>query len=142
MAVSSRGRSLEVEPINLTPLLDCILNLIFFFLLATTIKETKQAIEVQIPQAEVGAQKPEGQKEIVITIGSGGQLFLNDDAVTSGQLRTRLSEMGKEPSPEVPVRIRGDREAHLQAFVDVVSVCLESGHPNYILDIKKTKQGP
>jgi len=141
MTVGGRGRHQEVEPINLTPLLDCILNLIFFFLLATTIKENIQVMEVQLPQTGVSATVQTLPKEIVVTIGKDGSIFYDNDAITSGQLKTRLAEAAKASEP-VPLRIRGDQDVRLQTLVDVLSVFQETGYPKFRLDTKLIAGGP
>jgi len=131
-----RGRNQELEPINLTPLLDCILNLIFFFLLATTIKQDTRVMEVRLPDAGAATTVTKLPKEIVVTISANGSILYGDDVVTSAQLKTRLAEAVKEPGGPVPVRIRSDRDARVQVFYDVVSIFRESGHPNFQFETK------
>jgi biopolymer transport protein ExbD len=142
MATASRPRGLEIEPLNLTPLLDVLFNLIFFFLLATTLKEQKRVMEVEIPRAGVHSEAPQSEREWVVTIGPEGGLFLNDDAVTSGQLKQRLSDAATMPGRPLPVRIRSDRVTQAQILVDVMSICHESGHPNFFLEVKPTTSPP
>jgi len=136
VAKAVRARGLEIEPLNLTPLLDVLFNLIFFFLLATTLKEERSVMEVQLPQAGVHSEAPKAEREWVVTIGPEGSIFLNDDAVTSAQLKVRLSDATKMPGRPLPVRIRIDRATPGQALVDVMSICHESGHPNFGLEVK------
>jgi len=132
MTTGARSRNQELDPINLTPLLDCILNLIFFFLLATTIKENTRVMDVQLPQAGVSTQAPQVPKEMVVTIGFEGNIFLNEDAVTSAQLKTRLADV----STSLPIRIRTDKSARVQPFFDVMSICRETGHSALSCDVK------
>jgi biopolymer transport protein ExbD len=140
--MAGRGRNTELDPINLTPLLDCILNLIFFFLLATTVKTSSQVMEVQLPQSGVGVTPIKVPKEIVVTIVSNGSIFYDNDAVTSAQLKARLAKAVKEPSGPVPIRIRSDRDARVQALYDVVSIFRESGHPNFQWETKPFGRAP
>jgi len=142
MAAVRHARERELDPINLTPLLDCILNLIFFFLLATTIKEETRVMEVQLPRTETGVTAPAPQKEIVVTIGRDGSMFFNNDAVTTAQLKARLAEAVQGPAEPLPVRIRSDRDARVQAFYDVVSIFRESGHPDFRFETKPVGVAP
>jgi biopolymer transport protein ExbD len=142
MASAPRPRGLELEPLNLTPLLDVLFNLIFFFLLATQLREEKRVIEVQIPQAGVHTETQRPEREWVVTIGPEGSLFLNEDAVTSGQLQEQLAEAAKEPEKALPVRIRIDQATPGQAIVDVMEICHETGHPNFGLEVAKRERGP
>jgi biopolymer transport protein ExbD len=141
MAYISRGRELDTEPLNLTPLLDCILNLIFFFLLATQIKDEKTpTIEIQVPKSGIQAKAQMEKERIRVTISEQGALFYDNDAVTSAQLRSRLEESAKSNPDPLPVQIVGDRRSNLQAFVDVVEMCLDTGHSNYQLILDKRKE--
>jgi biopolymer transport protein ExbD len=142
MATVHRPRGLELEPLNLTPLLDVLFNLIFFFLIATQLKQEKRVMEVQIPRTGVHSQAVDSQREWVVTIGPTGSIFLNDDAVTSAQLKTRLTDAAKMPDTPLPVRIRGDQITPLQALVDVMTICYESGHPNVGVEVEPRAQGP
>jgi biopolymer transport protein ExbD len=138
----ARGRNQELDPINLTPLLDCILNLIFFFLLATTIKQNIQVVEVQLPQTSVSTTPPSVPKLIVVTIATDGRILLDKDVVTSAQLKTRLAEFVKQPGGSPPIRVRGDRDAHLQVFFDVLSVFRELGDIKFDFETKPPGRAP
>ncbi len=142
MPADRRIRRSDLEPINLTPLLDCILNLIFFFLLATTIKERMNVLEVEIPQSGVSSPAPEERRELEVTIAADGAIFLNDDRVTSAQLRTRLGDARTSDGQPLPVRIRSDKTAQAQVLVDVMSICLETSHPTFSLQVKPSAPLP
>jgi len=142
MVGPGRTRNLELDPINLTPLLDCILNLIFFFLLATTIKEYTEVIEVQLPRADSGVARPEIQKEIVLSIARNGSIFFGEDAVTTAQLKARLATMAQEPDKAIPVRVRSDGDARVQTFYGVISICRESGYPTFQFEARPKERGP
>lgn len=142
MAARTRSRGLEVEPLNLTPLLDVLFNLIFFFVLATTLKEETQVMEVKLPKSAVHERSPAEKREWVVTVGRKGEIFLNEDAVTTEQLRIRLSAAARLMPEPLPVRIRCDRQTPVQVLVDVMSICHESGHPTFALEVKGEKKGP
>jgi biopolymer transport protein ExbD len=142
MALGTRPRTLELEPLNLTPLLDVLFNLIFFFLLATTLREETHLMEVQIPRGSAASEAAKPEEEMVVTIGPDGSIFLNDDQVTSAVLKTRLSELDRNATKPKPVRIRSDQATPAQALVDVMSICHESGHPNIGLEVKPPTRGP
>jgi biopolymer transport protein ExbD len=141
MAKRTQARGLELEPLNLTPLLDILFNLIFFFVLATTLKEETPAMIVHVPKSDAATSVPNEEREWVVTIAPDGSLFLNDDAVTSGELETRLTQAAKEPGDPRPVRIRSDKTAQAQYLVDVMEILLEAEHPDFFLDVDR-RRGP
>jgi biopolymer transport protein ExbD len=112
-------QSLEDEELNLTPLLDCIFNLVFFFLVATNLKQEQAQLEVQLPQAPIQtAQAP--PESIVITIGASGEIVLNGETVARDQIETALTA-ATLARPGMPVEVLSDADAPMQSFVDVAT---------------------
>lgn len=142
MATRMRPRGLEIEPLNLTPLLDILFNLIFFFVLATTIKEDLPAMKVSLPESKTDSTIPLEKRDWIVTVSAEGQIFLNDDAVTSGELKTRLTAAAESGEEVRRVRIRLDRQTPAQFIIDVMGIARESKHPNVSLDIKRVTGKP
>ena len=49
-----RGAEQDESEVNLTPMLDVIFNLLFFFILATTLRQDYLEIAVDLPSMEHG----------------------------------------------------------------------------------------
>ena len=58
--------------LNLTPLLDIIFNLIFFFILATNIRDREQYMEIQIPSATTAEELAVQQQIPVVALTKEG----------------------------------------------------------------------
>ena len=142
MAVAKPPRGLEIEPLNLTPLLDVLFNLIFFFLFATQLKEEQRVMEVQIPKSGVHRQAPNPDEELLVTINQEGKILFGEDFVTTGELKQRLTEAGGPADRPLPVRIRCDQGTPAQFLFDIMTVSYESGHPNCFWDVKPTDLAP
>jgi len=140
MPIPGRGREFDIEPLNLTPLLDCILNLIFFFLVATTLKTEWQSMKVDLPQAANMPIATEEKEYLRVAFAADGRILLNEDTVTSAQLRARLEEMAKTQPEPLPVRLFGDAKSDFQTFIDVMEILRETGHlkSQVFLDKRKT----
>ncbi|MBN1475319.1 biopolymer transporter ExbD [Candidatus Sumerlaeota bacterium] len=117
----------EDEEMNLTPLLDCIFILIFFFLVATTIREDEARLEVRLPEAPIESTAQQ-REAIGVVITAEGEIFIGGEMIPRGALETRLAEI-TETRPGDPVEIVSDGEAPMQAFVDVVSALVHLGIP-------------
>jgi biopolymer transport protein TolR len=95
-----------LSEINMTPLVDVMLVLLVIFLV--TAPMLNSAIKLNLP-GESAAQITE-QKPVAISINKDGQYFLNDRAVSFGELEGELKTIaGKNPKQQI----------HLRADVDV-----------------------
>lgn len=114
----------EFEPaLNLTPLLDVIFNLIFFFILATTIKESQAFLDVALPyseQAQLGEEK--SAHTLIITVKENNEVFLRETKVEINALPGELKKI-KEGERIDDVIVRGDAKAYHQTIVRVLDAC-------------------
>ncbi len=118
----------ELQPgLNLTPLLDVLFNLIFFFILATTIKESQAFLNVSLPYSE---QAQETQKKppssLVIVVNDDNEILIQNSKVAINTLGDELKEMKKTGQIQ-QVLIRGDANAYHQTIVSVLDACAEAG---------------
>jgi biopolymer transport protein ExbD len=117
----------EEEEMNLTPLLDCIFILIFFFLVATTIREDEARLEVRLPEAPIESTT-QPREAIAVVITAQGEIFIGEEMISRETLETQLAAV-TEARPGDPVEIVSDGEAPMQAFVDVMSALVHLGIP-------------
>ena len=125
----------EETSINLTPLLDVIFNLIFFFLLATTIKQTQALIEINLPGAREASVVEEKEMPLVVSVNAEDEIYFNEELVTLEVLETRLEEVSERK--EKIVIVRGDSQTHHQTIVDVLDVCSRTGFTQVKLEVEK-----
>ena len=123
------------ESINLTPLLDVIFNLIFFFLLATTLRQTQAFIEVDLPSAKQAAVAEAPKKKIEITLTVDNRLYLNDREVDFDELENRLREI--DPEKVERVILKGDAGARHENVVRVLDICSAAGHLGVSVEVRK-----
>jgi biopolymer transport protein ExbD len=115
----------EDEEMNLTPLLDCIFILVFFFLAATTLRDEQSRIEVQLPRAAATPTENLPQSlEVVIT--AQGEIMIAGDKVEPAGLDQALTTL-TESRPGEPVEVVSDAQAPMQSFVDVISALSRLG---------------
>ena len=114
----------ELEPsLNLTPLLDVVFNLIFFFILATTIKQSEAFISVALPESsQAQVSEPRPSTTVIITVTGENAIMLDGEAQTAEQLEESLRERGKSQAIENVV-IRGDAKAYHETIIEVLDAC-------------------
>lgn len=109
----------EEEEMNLTPLLDCIFILVFFFLAATTLRDQQSRLEVRLPRAAVEATAP-AQTTLQVVIDAQGVIHIGDEVVEPAALDQTLAALVAGRRGE-PVEVVSDAQAPMQAFVDVAA---------------------
>ncbi len=122
------------DSINLTPLLDVIFNIIFFFILATTIREAKSFLEVQLPSSSEAAAREAETATLIITVTDTNKIYLNEREVTPKDLEALLKEPDVANVREII--IRGDAKAYNQTIVDVLDACARAGHYAVSIEVK------
>ena len=116
----------EEYGINLVPIIDVVVFLLTFFLVATKFAEVERDVRVKPPSSRNARPITTMPEELVINVTRGGSFFVG------GQQR-RLDDIGQllqeavRANPHQSVVIRGDRFAVLQFAVNVLVLCEKYG---------------
>jgi biopolymer transport protein ExbD len=117
----NRVRAGLIAGINITPLTDVVLVLLVIFMIATPLL-MRSEIKVNLPRTADAA----AQKNIVVTIDSAGNVYVDGGRVALAQLAPTLSAtLGKRPN--APVIIMGDRDVRYDLVVRVLEIARTSG---------------
>ena len=122
------------DSLNLTPLLDVIFNLVFFFILATTIREAKSFLEVQLPSSSEAAAREAETATLIITVTETNKIYLGEREATPEDLEALLREPGVAKVKEIIVR--GDAKAYNQTIVNVLDACARAGHYAVSIEVR------
>ena len=107
---------------NLTPMIDCTLNILFFFMVTTTFMSLEKEMGLNLPESKSGEPETAAPKEIVINILADGRMKVGDTYFEMDQLVDHLQKAALADA-ETPVTIRGDRETALQNAVRAMDAC-------------------
>ncbi|WP_458527358.1 ExbD/TolR family protein [Onishia taeanensis] len=102
-------RRREPVEINLTPLIDVVFLLLIFFMVSTTF-ETRQALELELPESTSAASVESAP--VVLVINAGGGYRLGDTAVAQQDLATALAREAKAARAQGLVIEADGRVAH------------------------------
>lgn len=91
MNFSARRR--EEPLVDVTPLIDIIFQLVIFFMVSTTFV-TEQGIEVDLPRSSSQTILRE-RNDIQVKVTADGAIYVDEEAVSWEQLRSRLREQAK-----------------------------------------------
>ncbi len=132
-AVVSRSRTKRrpMADINVVPYIDVMLVLLIIFMV--TAPMLMQGVQVELPTANTDPVDNQDPEPLIISIDSGGQLFLNlgQDEKQALELATITQRVGAimRRSPEKPVLVWGDRAVSYGEVVTLMAALQEAGAP-------------
>lgn len=118
---------LKVEPLeepylNMTPMVDVILNLLIFFMLGSRFAAEEQQVDIQLPRVSQAQPLTAPPDEIVINVFADGRLVVDQKSVSATDLERLLAE-AHERYKDQAVLIRGDGKVDYQSVMDILSIC-------------------
>lgn len=135
-----RVKKVEDEPfeIMLIPMIDCMLVIIIFFLVSTTMKIHEKELPIDLPTASAALQVESPPDLFIIGVDRAGVAYLSTgdamEPVNAQQLSQRISEVAKA-DPNRRVRIDGDRATPFEDVIRVVDLCQFQGLKNVGLHV-------
>jgi biopolymer transport protein ExbD len=106
------------DDINITPMLDLAYVLVVIFIIMTT--ASVQGVKVDLPHGSntVSLAVP---KTKVISVNSGGQVFIDAIPVSLAELEAKLRD-AKAITPDLPIVLKGDRQSQYEKIMNVLDV--------------------
>lgn len=113
---SSTQEAAEEAAIDLTPMLDVVFVMLFFFIVTSSfIKES--GVEVNRPQADTASSQDKGN--ILIAVTADGQVWLDKQVVDVRSVRAHVERMRIE-QPDGVVVVQADQDARTGLVVQVM----------------------
>jgi biopolymer transport protein ExbD len=131
-----RNHDEENFELPLVPMIDMMLVLLIFFMVATTLKDTQPQLPVTLPDSSASLDVKVEPNVLVIGIDSLGQKYLDGNPTTSEDLTRRLALAAKDPTQ--PVRLDIDRDARYEQIVEVLDLCQFEGLKNVGFHTRKS----
>ncbi len=118
-----RGRRIRRE-INIVPLVDVLMVLIFFFLMTMQFREAR-LLNITLPEMETaGVNRPETQ--LVLAVTRDGDYYLNQQRVSLDEMERALRVQG-ETDRRRPVLLIIDEEAPVREATRIMDLSRKSG---------------
>ncbi len=125
-AAQPRRRRKLMGEINVVPYIDVMLVLLIIFMITAPLMTHK--IEVALPEVDIGRYDEPAPEvpPITLSITQDGNVYWNDEPVTTQLLESRLSvEAQKTPQPQI--NVRGDKTTKYRTVKDVVEIAQQQG---------------
>ena len=116
-----RRTELKKGQLDIAPLVDVVFLLLIFFMLTSSFI-FQPGIKVNLPKAVTSEALHE--KSLVILVTNSDVIYLNDRAITSKELNSRLRIAAKEKKP---LLIKADRRASMGKIVEIWDMCRDAG---------------
>ena len=115
---TKRGHG-TMHELNITPLLDLVFVLLVIFIITTP--QMMNNLEMTLPSPKPPPPTREQPKINRINVAANGQITLNEQNVTTAELKAGLQTM-KAADPDLKVVVKGADETDYQNMVSVLDV--------------------
>jgi biopolymer transport protein ExbD len=115
---TKRGHG-TMHELNITPLLDLVFVLLVIFIITTP--QMMNNLEMTLPSPKPPPPTKEKPKINQINVAANGQITLNEQNVTTAELKAGLQTM-KAADPDLKVVVKGADETYYQNMVSVLDV--------------------
>jgi len=126
----------EEPTLNLTPMIDVILTLIIFFMVATKFSEEERSIDLKLPSAaKPGTNPAVGMTPKIVNVQADGSVYLGSQPVSLMQLSGDLTAL-RAKNPRLQVVVRGDQAATHGRMSEVYAAVRQAGIPELGIAVK------
>ena len=112
--------------LQIAPMIDVTLLLLFFFMLAGKITKGDKLLDIKVPIAATGRIPADEGARDVVNIDEKGQLFSGSLPVTKKELTEHLKQRFRD-YPPLKLYIRADAATPGKKIKEVMAVAAESG---------------
>ena len=138
MAVKiNRGNALVA--LNLTAMIDVVLLLLIYFMVASRLNEEERTLDIPLPSAANAMPMTAEPSELVVNIDESGKFIVDDQVIKPADLGALVTRAVVDNPLRPAVIIRADRRVPIQSPVSVMDVCIKCGAA-YSLSIADEEQ--
>ncbi|MDZ4821412.1 MAG: biopolymer transporter ExbD [Planctomycetota bacterium] len=130
-----RTQPLEEPAINLTPMIDVILVLIIFFMVATKFTEEERNLDLKLPTVATASQPTTAPDPKIVNVQQSGAILLGKEPVTLTELTQQLTS-ARAQYKRLNVLIRGDQLATHGQMAAVYDACKQAGIAELAISVR------
>jgi biopolymer transport protein ExbD len=130
----------EEPTLNLTPMIDVILTLVIFFMVATKFTDEEKAMGVRVPTISSQSAVTAASEPKVVNVFADGRILLGTQAVSLDDLTQQLAAAHGQYK-KLSVLVRGDQNTTHGRMTEVYDACRRAGVTEVAISVKVgTKQ--
>ncbi|MDR4499475.1 MAG: biopolymer transporter ExbD [Candidatus Scalindua sp.] len=123
--------------IEIIPLIDVIFFLLATFVMVSLSMVKNQGVRVNLPSVATSTPQ-ERETAITITFTRSGEIYLNQEKLSSELLSQRLKQL-KAENPDTKVFINGDKEAYFGNAIQILDEVRSLGITKVAIQTKQTE---
>jgi len=127
--MARRRRHEDEMEINLIPMIDIMLILLIFFMVATTIKHSEKSLQIELPKSAAAMDQPLNDGLLVLGVDAEGNKYIGSEKMTTSMLHDRIRSAAQKDSTQ-PVQVDADRKTPYEQVVEVIELCQFEGLHN------------
>lgn len=137
MTVRRRIRHISHEEVGLqiAPMIDVTLLLLFFFMLSGKLTKNAKMMPISVPLASAGHVPENPGERDVVNIDADGQLYAGETKVTARELAAYLRQRFKD-YPPLKLAVRADARTPAKQIKAVMKIASEAGAIEVIFGVK------
>ncbi len=125
-----RRRKIEAH-IDMTPMIDTLLQLFLIFMVGTTLATS--TIDINLPRAEKKDLAPEAAaRVVVVSIDAGGRVYLDNRPIPGNRLQEELRPLLQGPK-ELTVLLRADKKLVYEQIIKIMAEIQRTGATRVLL---------
>jgi len=129
-------KNAEKRRLDMTPMIDCVFQLLLFFLVASHFEEQARMtgegeLDANLPEAAAAMPMVMRPRELIVNIDSLGQFFVSGEVQSEPQLGNLLRRSQVDNPGNQAVVIRGDETADWKYIARVMSLCNQAQINDY-----------
>ncbi|HEY2882308.1 MAG TPA: biopolymer transporter ExbD [Pirellulales bacterium] len=125
----------EEPTLNLTPMIDVILTLVIFFMVATKFTDEEKAMGVKVPSVSSQGAISAAPEPKVVNVFSDGHILLGTQAVSLEDLTQQLVA-ARGQYHKLSVLVRGDRNTTHGRMTEVYDACRRAGISEVAISVR------
>jgi len=130
-----RTAPLEEPTLVLTPMIDVILTLVIFFMVATRFTDEEQALGLKVPSVSSHTAVATAPEPKVVNVFSDGRILLGAKPVSLEELSQQLTD-ARGQYHKISVLVRGDRNTSHGRMTEVYDACRRAGVAEVAISVK------
>jgi biopolymer transport protein ExbD len=136
MRFQSKSRGKSRRQIDMTPMIDCVFQLLLFFLVASHFDEEARdagegALDANLPEAAAAMPMVMRPREMIVNVNSRGEFYVGGQRHSEPELADRLRRGAIDNPGHQTVVIRGDENADWKYIARVMSLCNQAQIRDY-----------
>ncbi|HZZ29934.1 MAG TPA: biopolymer transporter ExbD [Pirellulales bacterium] len=125
----------EEPTLNLTPMIDVILTLVIFFMVATKFTDEEKAMSVKVPSVSSQQAVNSAAEPKVVNVFADGHILLGTQPVSLDDLTQQLAAAHGQYH-KLSVLVRGDRDTTHGRMTEVYDACRRAGITEVAISVK------